>query len=292
MAEAVTMLHSWLKAPGRMSELPFGCAHSFSETRGHSFSQTLEKQVEQSRTALQNCSSCAVPEQRCWMCLCAFADGGLCGWFRSSWPGRLPIRSRLIWKCCNRGCSLHAQWNGHRNCKCVFLIPTDQPFSSKQSSFTQTVYSANIQLVAYLFYHISGFTLLAQSLQCCMCQIRSNLFSNPYPLVAECRHYSLVLHHLLHTFNHFAPVDYYKESSCNYALLCSQGVNLAKVMEAGDFICCALQRKTNSKVAQAKSKTLSWFRKGRDFNIWYLTPLSLLHASWCVALMQTAFKSE
>lgn len=32
-------------------------------------------------------------------------------------------------------------------------------------------------------------------------------------------------------------------------------------MEAGDFICCALQRKTNSKVAQAKAKTLLWFRK-------------------------------
>ncbi|CAG09421.1 unnamed protein product, partial [Tetraodon nigroviridis] len=34
------------------------------------------------------------------------------------------------------------------------------------------------------------------------------------------------------------------------------GVNLAKVMEAGDFICYALQRKTNSKVAQAKYKTV------------------------------------
>ncbi|XP_051935430.1 3-hydroxy-3-methylglutaryl-CoA lyase, cytoplasmic isoform X2 [Hippocampus zosterae] len=31
------------------------------------------------------------------------------------------------------------------------------------------------------------------------------------------------------------------------------GVNLAKVLEAGDFICTALQRKTNSKVAQARS---------------------------------------
>lgn len=32
-------------------------------------------------------------------------------------------------------------------------------------------------------------------------------------------------------------------------------------MEAGDFICYALQRKTNSKVAQAKYKTVLWLRK-------------------------------
>ncbi|XP_077352331.1 3-hydroxy-3-methylglutaryl-CoA lyase, cytoplasmic [Festucalex cinctus] len=31
------------------------------------------------------------------------------------------------------------------------------------------------------------------------------------------------------------------------------GVNLAKILEAGDFICAALHRKTNSKVAQARS---------------------------------------
>ncbi|XP_041867054.1 3-hydroxy-3-methylglutaryl-CoA lyase, cytoplasmic isoform X2 [Melanotaenia boesemani] len=34
------------------------------------------------------------------------------------------------------------------------------------------------------------------------------------------------------------------------------GVNLTKVIEAGDFICNALCRKTNSKVAQAKGRTL------------------------------------
>uniref|UniRef100_A0A3Q3WYZ6 hydroxymethylglutaryl-CoA lyase n=1 Tax=Mola mola TaxID=94237 RepID=A0A3Q3WYZ6_MOLML len=34
------------------------------------------------------------------------------------------------------------------------------------------------------------------------------------------------------------------------------GVNLAKVVEAGDFICSALHRKTNSKVAQARDRTL------------------------------------
>ncbi|KAL7383369.1 hypothetical protein ABVT39_009406 [Epinephelus coioides] len=34
------------------------------------------------------------------------------------------------------------------------------------------------------------------------------------------------------------------------------GVNLAKVMEAGDFICSALHRKTNSKVAQAICRAL------------------------------------
>ncbi|XP_037639375.1 3-hydroxy-3-methylglutaryl-CoA lyase, cytoplasmic isoform X1 [Sebastes umbrosus] len=34
------------------------------------------------------------------------------------------------------------------------------------------------------------------------------------------------------------------------------GVNLAKVVEAGDFICNALHRETNSKVAQARGRTL------------------------------------
>lgn len=55
-----------------------------------------------------------------------FADGGLCGGLGSSWPGRLPVRSRLIWKCCDRGRSLHAQRHGHRNCKYVFLSPGHQ----------------------------------------------------------------------------------------------------------------------------------------------------------------------
>lgn len=36
----------------------------------------------------------------------------------------------------------------------------------------------------------------------------------------------------------------------------SQGVNLDRVIEAGDFICNALDRRTNSKVAQARSRTL------------------------------------
>lgn len=35
-----------------------------------------------------------------------------------------------------------------------------------------------------------------------------------------------------------------------------QGVSLAKVIEAGDFICTALDRSTNSKVARARGKTL------------------------------------
>lgn len=39
-------------------------------------------------------------------------------------------------------------------------------------------------------------------------------------------------------------------------LLLFQGVSLAKVMEAGDFICTALDRSTNSKVARARGKTL------------------------------------
>ncbi|XP_061813572.1 3-hydroxy-3-methylglutaryl-CoA lyase, cytoplasmic isoform X4 [Nerophis lumbriciformis] len=34
------------------------------------------------------------------------------------------------------------------------------------------------------------------------------------------------------------------------------GVNLAKILEAGDFICNALRRKTNSRVAQARSRML------------------------------------
>lgn len=39
-------------------------------------------------------------------------------------------------------------------------------------------------------------------------------------------------------------------------LLLFQGVSLAKMMEAGDFICTALDRSTNSKVARARGKTL------------------------------------
>lgn len=37
-----------------------------------------------------------------------------------------------------------------------------------------------------------------------------------------------------------------------------QGVNLDKVMEAGDFICSALNRKTNSKVSLARNRKL-WY---------------------------------
>lgn len=43
-----------------------------------------------------------------------------------------------------------------------------------------------------------------------------------------------------------------------------QGVNLPKVIEAGDFICSALFRKTNSKVAQARSRNL-WCFSGKKY---------------------------
>lgn len=62
-------------------------------------------------------------------------------------------------------------------------------------------------------------------------------------------------------------------------LLCSQGVNLAKVVEAGDFICCALQRKTNSKVALAKATTLLWFRKEMTLISDFFPP-SPVNAAW------------
>lgn len=122
-----------------MSELSFHCVHSLSETWDHSFSpSSWERQVEQSRRARQKQQFL----DSTWAeALNVFAgvsaDGGLCGGFRSSWPGRLPIRSRLIWKCCDRGCSLHAQWHGHRNCKYVFLNPGHQ--SSRAHSHKQFV---------------------------------------------------------------------------------------------------------------------------------------------------------
>lgn len=104
-----------------------------------------------------DCSSWTVPERRPWMCLCvcALADGDLCGRFRSSWPGRLPVRSRLIWKRCNRGRSLHARWHGHWNCKYVFLIPTHQ--SSRAHSHKQLVLKTHSSRQIY-------FTILVVSL--------------------------------------------------------------------------------------------------------------------------------
>lgn len=138
-----------------MHELPFCCAHSFSETRGHSFSPTAEKQVGQSGTARQLHFLDSTWAEALNVFACVFADGGLCGRFRSSRPGRLPICSRLIWKCCNRGCSLHARWHGHRNCKYVFLIPTHQSISTRSHK--------RFVLQTYSSWHIY-FTILLVSL--------------------------------------------------------------------------------------------------------------------------------
>lgn len=59
-----------------------------------------------------------------------------------------------------------------------------------------------------------------------------------------------------------------------------QGVSLAKVIEAGDFICTALRRETNSKVAQARGKALWCVLAGRwCLNLWLpfkMLPLLLL----------------
>lgn len=53
-------------------------------------------------------------------------------------------------------------------------------------------------------------------------------------------------------------------------------MNIAKVIEAGDFICNALHRETNSKVARAKGRTL-WFVSAKEYT--YLSdsvPLKVL----------------
>lgn len=54
------------------------------------------------------------------------ADGGLCGGFRSSRTGWLPVRSRFLWQRFNRGCPLHAPRHGHRNCKCSFTCVSQE----------------------------------------------------------------------------------------------------------------------------------------------------------------------
>lgn len=199
------------------------------------------------------------------MFVCVSADGGPCGRFCSSWPGRLPVRSRLIWKCCNRGCSLHAQWNGHRNCKNVFLIQTQH--SSRAHSHKGFV------LQTHNSWHICLMRLvvslcLHRAPSAASSKIRSNLFSNPYPcwlnivttvrFCLTCCKYEAALNFITCStcLSTLLLCTIEKALSFNYALLCSQGVNLAKVMEAGEFICRALERKTNSKVAQAKTKTL------------------------------------
>lgn len=120
---------------GGRTELSFHCAHSFSETWDYSFSPTAEKHKW---NRAEERDSTAVPGQylsRGPVFAGVFADGGLCGGFGSSWPGRLPVCSRLIWKCCDRGRSLHAQRHGHRNCKYVFLSPGHQ--SSRAHSHKQ-----------------------------------------------------------------------------------------------------------------------------------------------------------
>lgn len=48
------------------------------DMRPQFFPNSWKTQVEQSRTAQQNCSSWTVPEQRRWMCLCVFLQMGVC----------------------------------------------------------------------------------------------------------------------------------------------------------------------------------------------------------------------
>lgn len=98
-----------------------------------------------------------------------------------------------------------------------------------------------------------------------MSLLRKDLFSNLYPCwqnvvttlklcITYCKHlYSSIYIHLTLIIKDKIT---FKTVDCNYTTISWQGVNLAKVIEAGDFICSGLHRKTNSKVAQARGRTL------------------------------------
>lgn len=121
----------WFKLTKRMTKPYCGtfCAHSSSRHKPTVLLNSCKTWPQPGRTIQQNKDLCSwilpelKPVWRRWMSLlCVLADGGLCGGFCSSWPGRLPIRSGFIRQCFNRGCSLHAPWHGHWNCKHVFTV--------------------------------------------------------------------------------------------------------------------------------------------------------------------------
>lgn len=77
-------------------------------------------------------------------------------------------------------------------------------------------------------------------------------------LLLQLNFFSLIANIHIHPFIFISPLLLKTKSplDCNYTAIFWQGVNLAKVIEAGDFICGGLHRKTNSKVAQARGRTL------------------------------------
>lgn len=76
------------------------------------------------------------------------------------------------------------------------------------------------------------------------------------------------------------PIYFYLITFILIYIFFFQGVSLAKVIEAGDFICTALSRQTNSKVARARGKALWCVPAGRwCLNMWLpfkMLPLLLL----------------
>lgn len=143
MNKGLIMWCWWFELTKRMTKPYCGtfCAHSSPWHEVHrslnicktqpQLWQGARQRVEQSRyrTGLFVCGSyLRWSLWRCWMSLlCVPADGGLCGGFCSSWPGRVPICSRFVWQCFNRGCSLHAPRHGHRNSKHVFTAHRHRP---------------------------------------------------------------------------------------------------------------------------------------------------------------------
>lgn len=122
--------------------------------------------------------------------LFVLADGGLCGGFCSSWPGRMPLRSGFIWQCFHRGCSLHASWHGHWNSKydftvwCVCTLVSNLNKTNVVQSFKahshkhivlQTYCPVTVYLIILVVLHNLCKTVVLHTL------LRNNLFNNSYP---------------------------------------------------------------------------------------------------------------
>lgn len=117
-------------------------------------------------------------------------------------------------------------------------------------------------------------------------KLRHNLFNNPYPCwqnavtaaqawITCCNTSYTYLYSSYHLY-----FKYIMHFTLLFFFFFFQGVSLAKVIEAGDFICTALSRQTNSKVAQARGKALWCVPAGRwCLNMWLpfkMLPLLLL----------------
>lgn len=124
-----------------------------------------------------------------------------------------------------------------------------------------------------------------------MSLLRQDLFSNLYPcwqkavttvqfIFTYCKHlYSSISFHLTLIIKDKITLQ---SLDCNYPTIFWQGVNLAKVIEAGDFICSGLHRKTNSKVAQARSRSL--WRVSLKTMPEYMTLFPLRYCPCCCCL--------